>query len=48
MDSTRQPAARKTSPLAWVPSVYFAMGLPFVALNLVAVIMFNNLGVDKA
>ena len=48
MDSTRQPAARTTSPLAWVPSVYFAMGLPFVALNLVAVIMFNNLGVDKA
>lgn len=45
------PAAvseRKASPLAWVPSVYFAMGLPFVALNLVAVIMFNNLGVDKA
>jgi len=38
----------KVSPLAWVPSVYFAMGLPFVALNLVAVIMFNNLGVDKA
>ena len=36
----------KRSPLAWVPSVYFAMGLPFVALNLVSVIMFNNLGVD--
>ncbi len=42
-----QPAIRKTSPLAWVPSVYFAMGFPFVALNLVSVIMFNNLGVDK-
>ena len=41
-------AAKKRSPLAWVPSVYFAMGLPFVALNLEAVIMFNNLGVDKA
>ncbi len=39
---------KKVSPLKWVPSVYFAMGLPFVALNLVAVIMFNNLGVDKA
>lgn len=39
---------RKRSPLTWVPSVYFAMGLPFVALNLVSVIMFNNLGVDKA
>lgn len=38
---------RKTvSPLKWVPSVYFAMGLPFVALNLVSVIMFNNLGVE--
>lgn len=41
-------SSRKRSPLAWVPSVYFAMGLPFVVLNLVAVIMFNNLGVDKA
>lgn len=47
---TVTPAApsAKRSPLAWVPSVYFAMGLPFVVLNLVAVIMFNNLGVDKA
>ena len=38
----------KVSPLQWVPSVYFAMGLPFIALNLVAVIMFDDLGVDKA
>lgn len=38
---------RRHNPLAWVPSVYFAMGLPFIALNLVSVIMFNNLGVDK-
>lgn len=38
----------KVSPLKWVPSVYFAMGLPFIALNLVAVIMFDDLGVDKA
>lgn len=42
------PAAKRHNPLSWVPSVYFAMGLPFIALNLVAVIMFNNLGVDKA
>ncbi len=39
---------KQHNPLSWVPSVYFAMGLPFIALNLVAVIMFNNLGVDKA
>lgn len=44
---TATTATRKRSPLTWVPSVYFAMGLPFVALNLVSVIMFNNLGVDK-
>ncbi len=36
------------NPITWVPSVYFAMGLPFVALNLVSVIMFNHLGVSKA
>lgn len=41
-------AAGKSSPLKWVPSVYFAMGLPFIVLNLVAVIMFADLGIDKA
>lgn len=35
-------------PLAWVPSAYFAMGLPFVALSLASVIMFADLGVDEA
>ena len=40
--------ARSRNPLTWVPSVYFAMGLPFIALNLVSVIMFNNLGIDKS
>lgn len=40
--------SKSTNPLKWVPSVYFAMGLPFIALNLVAVIMFDDLGVDKA
>ena len=48
-----QPAAaaaapKRRSPLTWVPSVYFAMGLPFIVLNLVAVIMFADLGIDKA
>lgn len=35
-------------PLAWVPSAYFAMGLPFVALSLASVIMFADLGIDEA
>ncbi|MBO4944091.1 MAG: MFS transporter [Muribaculaceae bacterium] len=44
MNQSKQ--TKQSSPLRWIPSLYFAMGLPFVALNLVSVIMFNNLGVD--
>ena len=36
------------SPLRWVPSLYFAMGLPFVVLNMVSAIMFKNLSVSDA
>ena len=32
-------------PLKWVPSAYFAMGLPFVILNMVCVLMFKGLGI---
>ena len=45
-----QAAATKSkqrNPLTWVPSVYFAMGLPYIVLNLVAVIMFADLGIGK-
>lgn len=34
-------------PLKWVPTAYFAMGLPFIILSLVAVLMFQDLGVSK-
>lgn len=37
----------KENPIAWVPTAYFAMGLPFVVLNMVTVLMFEGLGVDK-
>ena len=36
------------SPLRWVPSLYFAMGLPFVVLNMVAAVMYKDLGVTDA
>ncbi|MDR1416162.1 MAG: MFS transporter [Prevotellaceae bacterium] len=39
MDSTR-------NPLRWVPTVYFAMGLPFVALNMVSVLMFKRMEIS--
>ena len=31
------------NPISWVPTVYFAMGLPFVVLNMVSVLMFKGL-----
>lgn len=37
---------KKKSPITWVPTAYFAMGLPFVVLNMVTVLMFKGLGVD--
>ena len=36
----------KRSPITWVPTAYFAMGLPFVVLNMVTVLMFKGLGVE--
>lgn len=39
---------KKVSPIAWVPTAYFAMGLPFVVLNMAAVLMFQGLGVEDA
>lgn len=36
------------NPISWVPTVYFAMGLPFVVLNMVSVLMFKGLGIDDA
>lgn len=36
------------NPILWIPSVYFAMGIPFVSLALASVIMLSDLGVDEA
>ena len=37
---------KQRSPLTWVPSAYFAMGLPFVMLNMVCVLMFKGMGIE--
>lgn len=34
------------SPLFWVPTLYFAMGMPFVVLNMVCSLMYKGLGVS--
>ncbi len=38
----------KRSPVTWVPTAYFAMGLPFVVVNMVSVLMFQGMGTDAA
>ena len=35
-------------PATWVPSVYFAMGLPFVAIAAASSLMFKNLGISDS
>ena len=35
-------------PATWIPSVYFAMGLPFVVLATTSSLMFKNLGISDA
>lgn len=43
-----QQKSPKSSPLTWVPSLYFAMGLPFIIVNIVATLMFRGMGIDDA
>ena len=38
----------KHNPITWIPTVYFAMGMPFVVLNMVSVLMFSGLGVSNS
>jgi PAT family beta-lactamase induction signal transducer AmpG len=35
------------SPLAWVPTLYFAQGLPYFAVALIASLMFKSMGVPN-
>ena len=36
----------KNNPLKWIPSTWFAMGLPFVALSTASAIMYKNFGIS--
>ena len=39
---------RISNPAFWVPSVYFGMGLPFVAISVASVLMFTNMGISDS
>jgi PAT family beta-lactamase induction signal transducer AmpG len=46
MNHTVNP--KPVSPVAWVPTLYFAMGMPFVVLNMVCSLMYKGMGVNDA
>ena len=40
-------STKKTSPWAWIPTLYFAQGLPYVAVMTISVIMYKRLGISN-
>jgi len=38
---------QRISPWAWIPSLYFAQGLPYVAVMTISVIMYKRLGISN-
>lgn len=37
----------KTSPWAWIPTLYFAEGIPYFIVNVISVIMFKRMGMSN-
>lgn len=35
------------SPWVWIPTLYFAEGIPYFIVNNISVVMFNNMGMSK-
>ncbi len=38
---------RQNNPWWWIPTLYFAEGIPYFIVNNISVILFNNMGVPK-
>ena len=47
-ESTGGPRTIRFSPSLWVPTLYFAEGLPFYAVNMMALIFYSRMGVSNA
>lgn len=39
---------KKQNPWLWIPTLYFAEGIPYFIVNVISVIMFKNLGMNNA
>lgn len=37
----------KTNPWAWIPTLYFAQGIPYIFVNMVSMVLFTQLGMSE-
>jgi PAT family beta-lactamase induction signal transducer AmpG len=44
----KMSASKKTSPWAWIPTLYLAEGLPYALVTGVSLVLYKNLGVSNA
>lgn len=42
-----KPQDKQTSPWYWIPTLYFAQGLPYVAVMTISVMMYKRLGISN-
>jgi len=47
MSAPEAPSPQRLHPLFWMPTLYFAMGVPMITVSVVASIMYKNLGLSN-
>ena len=47
-DNKNPSAPKQRNPWAWVPTLYFAEGIPYVVAMTISIIMFKRLGISNA
>ena len=47
MNKQKQSTSRTFSPWTWIPTLYFAEGIPYVVVMTVAVIMYKRFGLSN-
>lgn len=40
--------ASKRNPWCWIPTLYFAQGIPFIFINMVSMVLFTQLGMSES
>lgn len=48
MNNPKVSSKSGVHPLAWVPSLYFAEGIPYIVIVVMSVIMYKRMGIDNS